>query len=211
MTVAVGGGTAVNKNARPPKSTAPYDYAYAPTKTVTIKAGHLEAFVNIRATRDNIVEPDEFFNVHITSANTGINRAQGTVTIKDTTGVAPGVLLFGTSSIVETNGNATYRVVAKASVVLSQPDPVNTITVKYRTADAGATAGADYLAKPAKATSPPLTLTFKPGHTEALVAVTVLGDTIAEPTEGIDFAFTNAVNAALSNGSTAHVDIIDND
>jgi Calx-beta domain len=210
-TVSIGGGTAVNGTV---VKVLPADYKAPATKTVKIKAGHLSTFVSVRTLRDTVAsEGDEYFTEALSAPTPGvtINKGVGTVTIHDATGLPSGLLLFGSSSIVETDSG---KAVTKASVVLSQPDPVNTVTAQYITTDDGATGGVDYLVKPGqpKTGGPKLgTLTFKPGQTQHIVSVTTLGDTNPEPDEGIQFSFSNPVHASFGFGSTADVTIIDND
>lgn len=67
------------------------------------------------------------------------------------------------------------------------------VRVKYATVDAGATAGADYLARSGEAV-------FPPGTTNQAVSVPVLGDTIYEVDERFLLRLSDAVNATISDG-----------
>ena len=209
----VGGGTAINGYKMPVGST--FDYKTNPVHHLTIKAGKLKAYVQLPTFTDTLTEPDETFNVTLSNAvGANIRRDTGTGTITDASGYGPGTLLFGKATIVEVDPCASPcipKVVAKVPVVLIPPsDNTLTVTVDYQTQDAGATAGVDYIAKVGK--TAPLHLTFLPGRaTHKFVTVIVLGDSTVEPTEGIDFVFSNPQNASFGNGSTGHVDILDND
>jgi hypothetical protein len=176
---------------------------------VKIPIGGRQAYVTVTSLTDALVEGDETFNVELSNvagvAGIQIGRAVGTGTIKDATGVPAGQLLIGSQTIVEIDSCAKCKATSKFSVVLSAPT-AQQVTVNYSTADAGASAGADYNAKLNK------TLTFKVGATtRKFVTVITLGDLIPEPTESIDVVFSNPVNAALDNGNTGHIDILDND
>jgi hypothetical protein len=209
-TLTVGGGTAIDGFGL--KKGQPYDYKFPHTKTITIKAGHLVTYVNVRTTRDNVAsEGDETFNAVLSNPSAGVNldKAGGVATIKDATGLPAGELLFGSSDVVQPDSG---KVAVKASVVLSQPDSVNTVTAQYITTDAGAVGGTDYLVKPGQPKiGPPklATLTFKPLQTQHLVSVIVLGEAGPHPTLGLNFSFSNPVNASFPFGSTAHIDILD--
>ena len=69
-----------------------------------------------------------------------------------------------------------------------------TVTVSYATANATATSGSDYTATSG-------TLTFTPGATTRTVSVTVLGDTVIEPTETFTVGLTAPVSATIADGS----------
>jgi hypothetical protein len=83
--------------------------------------------------------------------------------------------------------------VATFTVSLSAAS-AQTVTVNYATANATATAGSDYTATSG-------TLTFTPGATTRTVSVTVLGDTLVEPTETFTVGLTASANATIADGS----------
>ena len=115
---------------------SPYDFKSTPVHKITILAGKHEAFLTLSTVQDNIVEPDEAFNVVISQAvGATIGRSVGVGIIKDATGMPPGELLIGSSSIVEVDTCNGCTATAKVPVVLSQPAAAAG-SVKYQTADA---------------------------------------------------------------------------
>jgi len=183
----------------------PYDFKSAVLHNMTIKATKLVAYLNITATIDQVAnEGDESFDVELTNLSGApavtLGRSIGVGTIKDATGMAPGQILVGSSSIAELNSCATCKATAKVSVVISASA---TASVKYTTQDAGATAGVDYTAKTG-------TLTFSAGATvHKELSIITLGDNTPENTEGINIVFSNPVGVSLP--SNGHIDILDND
>jgi hypothetical protein len=180
--------------------------------TIKIAAGKVEAFLSVTTLKDAVSDPTETFHVDLSAITPGVSagRTRGFATILDDTGMAPGVLLFGSSSIVELDSSCTAcKGNVKVPVVLSGAVASN-VTVKWITADAGATAGSDYLAKKVLQT-----LTFKTGTAlQKLLLITTFGDANPEPTEGINLVFSSPVNAVFANAGTAntgHIDILDND
>jgi len=78
-----------------------------------------------------------------------------------------------------------------------------TVTVDYATADGTAIAGSDY-----QSTSG--TLTFNPGETSKPITITIIGDTMDEPSETFFVNLTNATNAVIVDGQGQGT-ITDND
>jgi hypothetical protein len=79
-----------------------------------------------------------------------------------------------------------------------------TVSVTYSTANGTAAAGSDYTAVP------PTSLSFAPGQTSRTVTVSVLGDTLQEPSETFFVNLTSPVNATLAD-SQGQGTILDND
>jgi len=184
------------------------DFKSAAVHKMKIAAGARIIELAITALNDNLVEPDETFNVVLSAASgpsgIAIGRSVGTGTIKDATGMPPGLLLIGSQSIVEIDTCAKCTATAEVPVVLSGPSA--SATVLYSTADAGATAGADYT----KRTNVKLAFVAG-GVTHKFVTVVTIGDNLPEPTEGINIKFTSPVNISLANGDTGTISILDND
>ncbi|HEY7042938.1 MAG TPA: Calx-beta domain-containing protein [Nocardioidaceae bacterium] len=184
---------------------------YSTFKMVTIKAGHIEGFVTF-STKDlstyfPAVPPSQvpFAATLISSSATSIARAGG-VGLENDSADLPGYLHIGAARIVEPDsGKVTVRI----PVLLGAADPVNKVTVQYRTADGTATAGNDYVAKP-KITNPPATLTIPRMVRRASVAVTVLGHMTPEATKTFSINFTNPMFATIPYGTVAPVTILDN-
>jgi hypothetical protein len=108
--------------------------------------------------------------------------------------------------------SATYSVnenggAAVITVTLSAPSN-QTVTVDYATSDGpppnGATAPSDYL--PANGT-----LTFPPQSTSQSFSVTIVDDSLPEPSEVVNLSLSNPTNATLGTPSTATLTILDDD
>ena len=78
-----------------------------------------------------------------------------------------------------------------------------TVTVDYATLAGTAEAGSDFTAESG-------TVTFAPGQTSQTVSIDVLGDTVDESDESLSLELSNAVNAAIADGSGA-ITILDDD
>lgn len=101
---------------------------------------------------------------------------------------APGpALSINDVSVVEGNGGSTT---ATFTVTLTAPS-AQTVTVNFATANGSAASGIDYGARSG-------TLTFAPGVVSQTIAVSILGDTVAETNETYFVNLSGAVNAAIS-------------
>jgi len=107
-------------------------------------------------------------------------------------------LTINNASVTEGNSGTTT---ATFTVTLS-PTNTQTVTVAYATANGTATAGSDYVAKSG-------TLTFAPGVSTQPIAVTVNGETTAEPNETFLVNLSSPTNAVLA--TTQGVGTIVND
>ncbi len=180
-------------------ATAPSDYvAIAPPVTLTFNPGDpLTQTVAVTVNGDIVNEPDETFFVNLTNAvNASIADGQGQGTILNDDGV-PSFTIDDVAIAEGDAGPSTGKrlAVATFTVTLSNPSQ-QVVTVDYETADGTATAPSDYTA-----ITPPQTLTFNPGDPlTQTVAVTVIGDVIAEPDETFFVNLTNAVNATIADG-----------
>lgn len=85
-------------------------------------------------------------------------------------------------------GTATMNFTVKLSAASS-----DAVTVKYATADGTATAGQDYAATSG-------TLTFAAGETAKTIAVTVMGDSVAEGVESFRLLLSSPSKAAVADG-----------
>jgi hypothetical protein len=192
-----------------------HDFKATVSRTVKINANQRQAFVAVTAKTDALVEGDEMFQVVI-SGVTGapgvqIGRSIGVGTIKDTTGLAPGLILAGNTTIVEIDACATCKATSKFSVVLSAPT-ATPVTVKYSTVSGLpplATAPADFTAKLNK------TLSWTVGGAiQKPISVITIGDTAPESTERIGLNLFTPTGAAIQNDHPTEdgwVDILDND
>jgi Ca2+-binding RTX toxin-like protein len=169
------------------------------TGIATFKAGSDKAIIDVNPTDDNIYERNE--TVTLTIADGGINYKldpiqAGTITIADNE-TKPTISVANISQAEGNSGNTNYGF----NLTLSNPS-VETITVKYATADDTATAGSDYTA----ATG---TVTFAPGETTKAVNVAVTGDTLYEADESFKLNLSEAVNASIT--TTSAIGTIVND
>jgi hypothetical protein len=135
---------------------------------------------------DNAVEPNETFQVNLSSAvGASISDTQGIGTINNDDATALRV-----NDVSLTEGAAGTTTVANFTVALSTASSSN-VTVNYATANSTATAGSDYTAKSG-------TLTFTPGVTTQTVSVTVIGDATVETNETFQINLSGAAGATIS-------------
>jgi hypothetical protein len=100
-------------------------------------------------------------------------------------------LTIGDATVTEGDAGPTL-----ANFAVTRGGPTTgTVTVNWYTANNTATAGTDYVAVPVTG------LTFNPGETAKVVSVTINGDTGVEPNETYMVRLTNAVGAAITDGS----------
>lgn len=199
--------TTVTATITPGTASNPADFKAPATKPVKIRAGKTEAFVTITALRDSVSEPNETLSIVLSApagpAGIKLGRSTGAGVIKDTTSIAPGHLLWGSESIVETDSGP--KLTAKVSLVESGPP--SDATMKYSTLAGTATAGTDFLAKTASNT------VFKATGTGAVTrTVSVLPDTATESNESILFSITTpSVPAMVVDNDPTTITILDND
>lgn len=136
---------------------------------------------------DTLNEPDETFSIKLTNpTNARLGTpATHTVTIDDDDG--PPLLWVSSPTVTEPNGANTVN--ATFTLTLSQPSGL-TVSVKYATANASATAPSDYTAKSG-------TVTFAPGTTAKSVSVVVKGGSADEDDEAFLFNLSNPSNLIL--------------
>ncbi|MGI9211150.1 MAG: Calx-beta domain-containing protein, partial [Methylococcaceae bacterium] len=96
------------------------------------------------------------------------------------------------TTVNEGNSGISYAyATVSLSAASSQP-----VTVNYQTADGTATASSDYVATSGQ-------LTFAAGETSKTVAVGILGDTLFEQNETVQFSLFNPQNATLATSSAS--------
>jgi hypothetical protein len=164
------------------------DYVAA-SGTLVFTAGQTAKTVSVTVNSDTTPESDETFAVNLSSpVNAIIPRGTGVGTITDDD---TRELSINDVSVLEGNSGTTAAVF---TVSLSAPS-AQTIFVDYHTVDGTATAASgDYVSKTG-------TLQFAPGQTTQTVAITVNGDTVAEPDETFSVILTNPANAVIADGS----------
>jgi hypothetical protein len=204
-------GGAINGTGLP--VSAPQDFKTPITRTVKINAGQRQAFVAVTSKTDTVDEGDETFQVILSgvvgTVGTSFGRSIGIGTIKDTFELPAGLLLAGSTDIVEIDACGTCKATSKFSVVLSGGPATVATSVKYSTVNLGATAPADYTAKINR------TLSFTIGGAfQKPISVITIGDTAAESTERIGVNLFNPIGATVHNDhptEDGYVDILDND
>jgi hypothetical protein len=176
-------------------ATAGSDYT-AVTGTLSFPKGSTKQTVAIAITGDATIEPDETFTLKLSSpVNATLADASGVGTITNDD-IAPVVIANSALSVndvavLEGNSGSSNLIF---TVSLSKADSTRIISVNYASADASATAGADYTAVTG-------TLSFPKGSTTQTVAVPVTGDTAVETDETFTLYLSNPVNATLADAS----------
>jgi aryl-phospho-beta-D-glucosidase BglC (GH1 family) len=102
------------------------------------------------------------------------------------------------ADLLDEDGTATPQNRLVFTVALAEPSTAP-VTVRYATADGTATAGSDYVATSG-------TLTFAPGETVKTVAVTVIGDTVAEGNETVFLDLTGPDGTVRATGTITNDD-----
>ena len=169
-------------------ATAPIDYL-ATNGTVTFAAGETTKQVTVLVNGDLVDEANETYFLNLSNAaNATIADGQGLGTITNDDG--PPSLSVNDVTVTEGDSGTTS---ATFTVTLA-PASGQSVSVDYSTADGTATAPADYAATSG-------TLTFAPGQTTRTVTVQVAGDTLDEINETFTVNLSNAVNAAIADGT----------
>jgi hypothetical protein len=166
-------------------ATAPADYTAASgslTFGATLFAETQSQQVTIDVRSDTLDEPDESFRLVVAGAE--VADGEGVATILDDD-PPPSLAVSDGGTVAEGAAGAHARFTVRLSAASGR-----TVTVSYATADAGATAGADYGARSG-------TLTLAPGSTQSSVDVPVLDDGADEPAEALELRLSAAVNATL--------------
>ncbi len=169
------------------------DYtAIAPTKAV-ILAGSQTATVTVLVSGDDLVEIDEQFAVNLSAAELDgapviIADPQGVGTIENDD--VASLTISDVSKVEADSGTTTYTFDISSNLSASKD-----IHFTINTADAGATAGSDYVAISALAGVIPT------GSTSTSVDVTVKGDLVVEANETFEVNLSDAVFNGVANPS----------
>jgi glucose/arabinose dehydrogenase len=140
-------------------------------------------YITIQVNGDALYESDETFFVNLTSAVALSAQGTGTILNDDTT--PPSLTLSNASGNEGDIGTRTLTF----TVTLSPASGV-TATVAYSTTNGSALVGSDYLAASG-------TLTFAPNVTTQLITITIMGDTLVEPSETFSVTVSNPISATL--------------
>ncbi|MGI9212161.1 MAG: Calx-beta domain-containing protein [Methylococcaceae bacterium] len=176
-------------------ATAGSDYTAA-SSSLTFAPGETSKTISIPVIGDTTVESNETFQVQLSAAANAVlstTASAATVTItNDDQAVIQSVISITGTTVNEGNSGTSYAyATVSLSAASSQP-----VTVNYQTADGTATASSDYVATSGQ-------LTFAAGETSKTVAVGILGDTLFEQNETIQFSLFNPQNATLATSSAS--------
>src|SRR6185503_6403831 len=169
-------------------TTADSDYTTIGAAAVTFTPGQTSQQVTVNANGDTKFEPDEAFNLKLTTPTNA--------TIADDTGVGtiqnddaqPTISVNDVSHAEGNSGQTAYAF----TISLSNPS-YQTVTVSRQSQDGTATtADSDYTAIGAAA------VTFTPGQTSQQVTVNANGDTKFEPDEAFNLKLTTPTNATIA-------------
>ncbi len=171
-------------------TSADSDYTSQSASTLSFAPGQTQVQTTIAVTGDAKFEPDETFDVNLTSpSNATIADGTGVGTIQNDDAVPQAVVNDVTHA--EGNSGTTSYVF---TVALSNPS-AQSVTVDYGTEDDTATtAGADYTAASG-------TLTFSSGQTAKTVTVNANGDTLNELDESFRLKLTAPTNATIADAT----------
>ncbi len=174
------------------------DYS-APQLSVTVPALSLSGSFDLSILGDTLYELDETFTVNLTSTSVGtVGQGQAVVTLIDDDPL-PTISVSSTSTVEGDAGSTVVQV----PVHLSNPSAFP-VQVRVDTADGSATSGVDFT--PISGGS----VTIAPGSTSATVGVSVLGDTVIEPSESFVVQLSQPQGASLGTAS-ASVTVLDDD
>jgi Subtilase family/Calx-beta domain/SdrD B-like domain/Domain of unknown function (DUF4114)/Bacterial cadherin-like domain len=168
--------------------------------TITFKAGENKANIDLNSIDDNTYEGNETITLTLVNGDSNYKldsvKSIGTITIVDNE-TKP---IISVANITQSEGNSG-KTNYSFNLTLSNPS-VETITVKYTTADDIAQAKDDY-------TNATGTVTFAPGEITKTVNIEVNGDDLYEADEIFKLNLSDAVNATIS--TTSAIGTIVND
>ncbi|MGI9595764.1 MAG: Calx-beta domain-containing protein, partial [Acidimicrobiales bacterium] len=166
------------------------DYVAQGSTTVTIPAGSLTTTAPISIIGDDLYEPTETFTVDLSSpTNATIGDGSATVTILDDEPAPPAVSVSDATT-TETDGPSSVDVTVSLDQTSTSP-----ITVLLSTADGTAVATDDYVAINQQ-------LVTIPASTGSVtVPLSIVGDTVYEPTEQFTVTLSSPTNAIIGDGS----------
>ena len=185
--VATANGTAV----------APSDDAALPLSTLTFATGEISKPVTVSVVGDTLVEGDETIGLNLSTPVGGV--------LADSTAVAVVVNNdFSELSISDASRTEGQSGASLVTFVVTRGGTTSgTASFTWVTANGSATAGSDYTAVA------PTSVVFAPGETTKTISVSVVGDTVVEPSETFVVNLGAPVGAVL--GDSAGVGTILND
>ena len=192
VSYAVSGGTA---------NTADFG-GTVPSGTVSFAAGETSKTITLNVSGDTTVEPDESFNVVLSSpvdATIGTGTASSTILNDDVAAPALSITADQTSKLEGDSGTTPFTF-----TVTRSGSTAGTSSVSY--AVSGGTANAADFG----GTLPSGTVSFAAGETSKTITVNVSGDTTVEPNESFNVVLSSPVGATIGTG-TASSTILNDD
>ncbi len=160
--------------------------------TLTFGAGNTSATIVVPITQDDVVEPNEAFQVVLANARGGATLGAPSITT---------VTIVEMQSMVQFSG----KFLGNFPEIVRTGSLATEITVDFVATDGTAQAGSDYL--PASGT-----LTFKANVAVQYIPLTIIGDNLAEGSETFSIALRNPrAPARLGPNSVREFAIADND
>ncbi|MDM8530892.1 Calx-beta domain-containing protein [Anaerolineales bacterium HSG25] len=178
---------------------------YSPISgTLTFPPGTTSLTITVPILSDTLTEPDERFGLLLTGA-TNATLGATNQTVVTITGFTIPTIQFSTTSYTVDEG------VGQAMLTVKLGSPVtDTVTVNIATDDStsarrrSAVKGQDY-------ESVNRTLNITAGLTELTVPITIIDDTLIEPTEHVTVSLSSPVRAVLAGTYSTTLYILDND
>ncbi|MDM8521432.1 Calx-beta domain-containing protein [Anaerolineales bacterium HSG6] len=178
---------------------------YSPISgTLTFPPGTTSLTITVPILSDTLTEPDERFGLLLTGA-TNATLGATNQTVVTITGFTIPTIQFSTTSYTVDEG------VGQAVLTVKLGSPVtDTVTVNIATDDStsarrrSAVKGQDY-------ESVNRTLNITAGLTELTVPITIIDDTLIEPTEHVTVSLSSPVRAVLAGTYSTTLYILDND
>jgi hypothetical protein len=180
----------VDFTTQPVTATAGVDYRTV-SGTKTFPPGTTSQTIGVMVRGDNVVEPNETFNVVLSNA-VGATIADGTgvgTILDDDGGGGSPALSVSDAQVVEGNGGTTTMLF---TVTLS-PAATGPVSVRFTTANGTAAAGSDYVQVRG-------TVSFAAGETQKTINVTINGDTAPEPDETLFLNLSGPSGATIADG-----------
>ena len=183
-------------------ATAGADFVAA-TGTATVPAGQQSVDISTMINGDNLVEPDETIVFNIVGSPDGV---LGTITSATSTILDDDLptLSFGAAPTV-TEGVTPDGAASVVSFDLTLDQaPTNAVSVPWHLVPGSAQPGTDYLDASGIAA-------FSPGQTTAHITVTLVNDTVVEPTEQFSVQLGVATGATMPATTSQTATILDDD
>ena len=173
--------------------------------TLTFAPGASSATVTATPVNDTAVEPTETVTLTVAAGSgyTVGSPASASGSIVDNDAPALPVVSVSSVSVVEGNKKAGAGTATATVTVTLSAASASTVSVSLTTVNGTATAGSDYSAVSR-------TLSFAPGLTSLTFAVSIIGDTKAEPNETF-FVRVTAASGATGVGNQGTVTILNDD